>query len=246
MSPELAPAGTVVPTADPQVVLVKEPGIVTPAVPSKRPILVTAVAGTWAWRPDDPTRWWQPTSAFSQYLFANGYDYVSRETAFVWSTDENGVFDHKHSDWKAGGANLFAYLVPPRCPDRRVPPAECNVIAHSHGGQVALYAASMGLKIDMLITVATPVRGDMVKVIEQARPNIRHWRHIHGSWKDYVQVLGSIGDGTWGIHREFTAANENILVRGCSHSEFLSSAAFYPRWVGEWLPKEVADVQSSL
>jgi pimeloyl-ACP methyl ester carboxylesterase len=198
---------------------------------------LSLVAGTWAWEPTKPdnVHWWQPSSAFCGVLTRAQLELVSSKRPFIWTTNANGIFENKHLDWRAGGVNLYAYLVPDLCPDKRIPPAETMVIAHSHGGQVALYAAAEGLKIDTLITVATPVRSDMSAIIEAARPNIRHWRHIHGSWKDYVQIAGSLGDGTFSFRRAFKQANENIEVRGAAHSDFINQAQYFPRWEREWL-----------
>lgn len=196
---------------------------------------LTCVAGTWAWTPAKPLiHWWQPGSAFCGQALPAGAC-LAATTPFVWSTNRDGLLETAHRDWYAGGVNLLTYLVPPLCPESRVLPADCVVVAHSHGGQVALYAAAEGLKIDTLVTVATPVRGDMKDVIAEARPNIRFWRHLHGTWRDYVQVLGSIGDGIFGIHRAFPQADENITVRGVTHSAFLNDPQYFERWRKEWL-----------
>jgi pimeloyl-ACP methyl ester carboxylesterase len=201
-------------------------------------VRATLVAGTWAWKPGDSRiPWWQSGSPFCACLAAAGIPVVSTKRPFIWSTDLDMRQD-SHMDWRAGGVNLYAYLVPDLCEDRRLPPEQTLVIAHSHGGQVALYAAAEGLKIDTLITVATPVRGDMAAVIVRARPNIRFWRHIHGGWKDHVQLLGGLLDGRFSLRRAFPEADENVEVSGATHSEFLNDQVKYlERWRGEWLPK---------
>jgi RHS repeat-associated protein len=70
-----------------------------------------------------------------------------------------------------------------------------NIVAHSHGGNVAIEAGnSSNHKIDNFITLGTPVRDDY-------RPNasnIGHWVNIY-STHDAVQVRGGHGDRfCWG------------------------------------------------
>lgn len=198
---------------------------------------LTLVAGTWAWKPDQQLErapWWMPGSAFADMLEAAGHTFAA-PVPFIWSTNKDGIFEDRHMDWRAGGANLATYLRPPRCPDKRVPAGEVNLIAHSHGGQVVFYAAAdEGLEIDTLITVATPVRADLANVIRRARPRIRRWIHLHSNWKDYVQAGGSLFDGFFGIRRTFELADQNIEVKGVAHSAFLNDPQLFGRWP-EWL-----------
>ena len=195
---------------------------------------LTLIPGTHAWQPAQTSQWWHPASTFVRYLAQAGFPLVSHEP-FVWSSDVDGIFgDRGHSDWRCGGANLYHYLVPVLCPDKRLPPEETVIIAHSHGSQVALYAAAMGLQIDTLITVAGPVRGDMREVTARARPQIRRWLHLHSDHSDYMQWLGAIGDGTLGIYRAQPLADENVKVPQVGHGGLLNDPAQWYRW-REWL-----------
>jgi len=134
------------------------------------------------------------------------------------------------NDWRAGGASLYAYIVPPLCPEQRIPPGDTHVIAHSHGGSVALYAAAAGLKIQTLLTVATPVRRDLRSVIDAARPNIAYWAHVHSDCSDWWQVLGEAFDGRLGIYRAMAQADLNIKIPQAGHSALLHD----PRYRDEW------------
>jgi RHS repeat-associated protein len=69
-----------------------------------------------------------------------------------------------------------------------------NIVAHSHGGNIAFEASwLLNRPIDNLVTLGTPIRGDYA-----LNPN-RIGRHIHGySDNDQVQVRGGYGAGYLG------------------------------------------------
>src|SRR5690348_2667600 len=125
---------------------------------------VILVPGTWH------GEWSDPDSPFWTFLEAQRF----RPLKFRgWSGDVDGlphVIDpqksEKLSDWIAGGWALF-YLL------RNLPYERRNVVAHSHGGQVALFAAGLArVQIHRLITVCTPVRKDMADIRKLAAPRI--------------------------------------------------------------------------
>jgi hypothetical protein len=193
---------------------------------------VVLVAGTHSWKPDCARPgWWEPSGDFARYLVEQpGIELIDRQRPFVWSTDlDGGPFEAAHRDWRAGGMNLYAYIVPPRCPEHRVPPADTLVLCHSHGLQVALYAFAAGLQ-GALVSVAGPVRGDMADVAKRARPNITWWRHIHSDHSDWWQILGTIGDGRFGIYRAHPLADENVAVPDVGHSSLLYDPRMFERW----------------
>lgn len=195
---------------------------------------LVCVPGTWALSKSGTPQsqaWWRPGSAFWEYMTALGVEMVGAERPFVWSTDLGGVFGGRDkNDWRAGGASLYAYIVPPLCPERRIPPAETAVVAHSHGGQVALLAAAAGLKIHTLLTIATPVRRDMRAGIAAARPNITHWEHIHSDRSDRMQWVGALFDGRLGIYRAFPEADVNVRLADAGHSRVLHDPAYQHEW----------------
>lgn len=170
----------------------------------------------------DVDQWWQPGSPFSQLLAKNDCLPVRLEP-FYWSSDVDGTKfwpwqwfrKDNHRDWR-GAAWAFIYYM------RDIPLEERNVIAHSHGLQVVLYAASYGLKVNRLISVMSPVRADMEPTAYAALPNIGAWLHIHSDSSDKMQVFGSIFDGRWGIHRTHPLAT-NLHLPKVGHSTILKS-----------------------
>lgn len=201
-----------------------------PARPPRR--LYLPVPGTWG----TEDVWWLPGSAWAAHMQALGWDplVVQAADAFWWSTDVNGTLVRRgHADWKAGGVALRYYFRPPLYvtgPDF-VPLDARTLVAHSHGLQVVLYACgAYGLKIDTLISVCSPVRGDMRRVADAARPHIRRWVHLYDpGWADRMQVLGALFDGHWGVSRTHPLADVNLRVRG-GHSGVLRDPACFGQW----------------
>ncbi len=188
-----------------------------------------AIAGTWGWKGGTPTpdSWWCADSAFSAFLLARGHAHLRPRAPFIWSTDLAGVpswqFWKRPScrDWEAAGYALGYY-----CDDLRV-----NLITHSHGLQVALWAAANGLKVGTLIDVCGPVREDMRSVAEQARPNIWHWLHIHSDRSDLTQIWGGLFDGHAGPVRAFDLAGvDNRAWPGVGHSRLLNDPTTFSVW----------------
>jgi hypothetical protein len=165
--------------------------------------------------------WWKPSSSFGQGLAAAGLEIADPMEPFEWSNDVDGLlvqglFGRKHRDWIAAGHALMWYAhykVPPRSDGE---PRRVSIVAHSHAGQVALYAAYYGLLIDRLITVATPVRRDMAHVISGARATIRFWAHLHGDARDWWQVLGGRT-----LERRMTLADQNVY-EPAGHTDLLN------------------------
>lgn len=198
------------------------------------------VPGTWEWPSATPT-WYDADSPFAGYLTTHGWAVATGADArpFVWSTRATGYqlwdkilrrTDQMHADWAAAGANLYAWVVPPLAPDRRIPPAQTTVLTHSHGLQVALYAAAMGLKIHTLIDICGPTRRDYdERDLRTARANIGYWWHLHSDRSDWWQVLGSLGDGTpRGITRANPLADLNQQLPSAGHSKLLKDPTWMP------------------
>jgi len=205
---------------------------------------VVLVAGTHAWRPDKPD-WFMAGQPFYSFLQANGVQPVDADNRpFCWCTDLGGVGfgDDDLAVWLAGGQNLFAYIVPPLCPDKRIPPRETNLIAHSHGMQIALVACAAGLKVNTLITVGGPVRDDMKAVAAAARPNIARWLHLYSDAHDYMQLLGELFDGGWKrwlkfdrFQRQHPLADRNEFMPE-GHSAVLEDPGLFQLWQTQhWL-----------
>jgi hypothetical protein len=195
------------------------------------------VAGTNDWSDDQSVRWYCKGSPFIQLLERRGMcPFFTPDCGdpFIWSTDLGGIGfgNSDHKVWAAAGRSLKNFCVPPLAPHLRIPKDQLQIITHSHGVQVALYAAAAGLKIDRLISVTGPVRRDMEPVIEKARPNIRYWRHV---WTggDWWQLMGGLFDRRLGVTRKFKQADNNVKIPGIGHSGLFRDPSFLAEW--EWL-----------
>jgi hypothetical protein len=199
-----------------------------------------AVGGTWSWNGSSDGQWYEPRSPWASYARKHGcLPIVDRNgEPFVWSSDANGWqfwrwwFGGRpdYSDWKAGARHLFAWLVPPLNPAAALPPEHCHVICHSHGLQVVLMAAAMGLKINTLIDVCGPVRQDIIVDYGQAaRANIGYMLSIHSDESDDWQRRGSLGDGKAErrVTRAHPLADVTHFVPQHGHSKVLTDPSWF-------------------
>jgi hypothetical protein len=181
------------------------------------------VPGTHARRRGPLDMWWT-NSKFTDRLKDHAIEPWRLEDPFNWSTDLDGTpWTGAHYDWQAGGDALRYYMLGTDFEQR-------NILTHSHGLQVALYAAASGQHIRRLISVTGPVRKDMEKITELARPHIDKWLHIHTDGSDWVQLLGAVFDGHIGIHREQPLADINDSVKGVGHSGLLIEPEHFWHW----------------
>ena len=164
---------------------------------------VLLLHGTWG-RADNG--WWRPGSEFWRAAESCGVTFADPDDPFEWSGRLDGVVG-QHSEWWLWGKAL-------RREGKRWP--ALTVIAHSHGGQVAIYAASFGLPIETLVTAGTPVRQDMLPIMHAARPQIKRWVHLFAE-HDPVQLAGEVGDGAFAPKREMDLADFNFHIPGSDH-----------------------------
>lgn len=189
-----------------------------------------SVLGTHGW-PDDPSReWWWPGDAHTapsplcQFLAGHGILPARPDRPMKWSGDVDGI-PGSGKDWEAGAESLTYY-------------AEClpyelrNVIAHSHGGQVALLAAADGLKLRSLIMVGTPVRKDIEKFIAPlAVRNIGRVLHITDAQWDAWGLLGGLFDFRLSFRRHFLVPGiVSEKVKGIGHAEILRDQKRFALW----------------
>jgi hypothetical protein len=180
------------------------------------------VAGTWGLQPDrESSAWWRGDSPWLQYMGGHGIRPLQPSDPYLWSTDLG------HMAWQSGGQALEWYkaLYGPEVPVR--------VVAHSHGLQVALYAAMLGLQIDTLISLSSPIRTDMeLQVVDLARPNIRRWLHVRAKEFDLMDWGGSLFDGGGlDLHRHIpTKADLTDTVPGIAHSNVIYDPSWFYMW----------------
>jgi hypothetical protein len=187
------------------------------------------VPGTHASRRGDD--WNHLGSAFTRFALKRGLVSVEERAVvpFFWSTDYDRG-SGKHEDWRALGYALFYYFVPPLGVNRdRIPGNRTRIIAHSHAGQGALYAAAFGLKIECLVTVGTPVVKQMEEVAKAARPNIKRWLHLRSD-SDFWQLAGAFFDRRLGFYRDMKLADRNEkMPKG--HGDVLRDPELFKLWV---------------
>jgi hypothetical protein len=189
---------------------------------------VLLLAGT---HDTQPGTWWQRGSLFTRCLEAHGHTLAAPGDGSSWTAELDGVLG-QHGVWAREGDRLRAYLA-------QHPVAGVDVvIAFSHGGQVATYAAADGATIPHLITLGTPVRGDLEAVYAQARPRIGRWTHVYAvGGGDWWQLLGSLFDGVLRVWRAMPDADCNVVARGLTHRDLVDpaqwSARSWWRWLGD-------------
>lgn len=191
-----------------------------------------AVAGTHGFSPHvDGDQWWQRGSAFQRFMREQAFVQVKPDDPFVWCTALDGLLG-QNTHWIAAGLALRWYL-------RDIPIADRNVICHSHGLQVVLFACAHqdGPEINALISVCSPVREDMESVAREARPRIRHWLHVHSEREfDRWQAAGELLDGHIGIVRQHPLADVNDGVPNADHTRLLDDPAMFHWWTElHWL-----------
>lgn len=208
-----------------------------------RPVLV---AGTGAWDADGAVDWYCPGHVFGQFLVDQGTaPLFDEQYPFIWSTNLSGFpfFSRpNHLDWKAGAAALAYYVIA----KKKQPGSTTALIVHSHGLQVALYACALfNLKVRCLISIGSPVRGDMMATAEAAKPNIAHWQHVHSDHSDRWQWLGALFDGHFGIVRKHPLADANDFVPHVGHSELLRKPEHYHHWIDRGWLRPILDTPST-
>lgn len=196
------------------------------------------VQGTEGWQVDDPDprhprNWWRTGSLLVDELAQHGLELLDQADPFVWSTDLDGAHFWERwpwlrsrkdkRDWMAAGKGLRWYAGA-----RVARGAPLVLLTHSHGVQVAHYAAAEGLRIDYLLDIAGPVRADVLDETAAGRHNIGHWMHVTAEAVDLVQVLGRIGDGHTGGAVPLPVDVEVVTLPGIDHSELLANPAFVP------------------
>lgn len=189
----------------------------------------------------DELPWWHPLSPFGQE--GRAHDVLIDPEPFIWSTELDGIKGRNWGWWAAGHA--LRYFVHGKYPPLAVQLVPVNIVAHSHGGQVAIYAAAQGLIIDTLVTVGTPVRRDLRRFCQVARVNIRRWIHVY-SPNDPVQLQGVLGDGGGPLEwpRDVSQADQNVeepTKEPGAHSKLHGSELWTVRGWWAWVANGSSD-----
>lgn len=190
------------------------------------------VLGTHGWTKDPRRAWWMNDSPFNGFLRKQGVEMAFPYRPFVWSGDLEGVpLVGSGNDWEAGAEALCYYLDGLSLADR-------NVIAHSHGGQVALMAAAQGLKLRSLVMVATPVRESIeARIAPAAAKNIDRCVHLCDARFDYIGLAGAFFDWRWSLRRTFNVPGiDSRKEPGIGHSNVLYDPTKFAWWLERgWL-----------
>jgi hypothetical protein len=146
---------------------------------------VILVGGTWSLDPDNPAgNWVEPSGAFSRMLRVEGLTVLD---PCRWSTDLGGLRDDVA--WAVGGQVLADQLTALGLQD-----GGASVVSHSHGGQVVAEAAAIGVRFAYVVTLAMPVRRDLLYEYRLLRANARAWSAIYSLETHGIpwQALGAV------------------------------------------------------
>ncbi len=195
------------------------------------------VLGTHGWTKDPTRSWWPAGSPFNLFLEQQGIVMARPVRPFCWSGDIDGVpMIANGNDWEAGAVALLYYL-------EHLPYEDRNLIAHSHGGQVALMAAHKGMAIRSLILIGTPVRDEIEAIAPAALSTIGCCLHLCDARFDFMGFAGALLDWRFSLRRTFTVPGiDSRRVKGIGHSGLLYDPTKFPLWASEgWLDVLRAD-----
>ena len=181
----------------------------------------TAIGGThdwqrgqWFWCVDPVTG--EPV-VFAAWMRSQGYQCSRRDSPY-WSGLLGGVPFLRMKAWEFG-VSVFKEDMERRFPDV----TDRHGLTVSHGGAVAMMACANGLKLDSLVTLMMPIRGDLEDVYRAALPNITTYTNVYAEswWRDRFQVLGTLRDGRWRYRRTLELDGVDIVnigVKKVGHS----------------------------
>jgi hypothetical protein len=133
--------------------------------------VTTVIHGTWATNDD----WWKPGQRFVDEVDKIVGDVYKERDFFFWSGENDDEQRRKAAQDLKTWVN-----------QRLVPKGKLQLICHSHGGNVALIASELGLQINNLILLGTPIRTDYTPNME----NIKKVYNIYVPW-DSIQSAGA-------------------------------------------------------
>lgn len=180
--------------------------------------------GTWGG--DD---WAAMGSPFRALLHAQGFtvwprtDFYDEEIGGLPLLRRNPT-----SGWRIGGEFLADVI-------RQIGPVD--VIAHSYGGLVALFAAlspalaDRPVAIRRLLTVSTPERADMDEIAQLAAVRIGRWVNVGDTKGDRMQRWAQLFDSrVFGWSWRQRRAHQNVLIPNVGHSGLLKDPRLFSHW----------------
>ena len=106
------------------------------------------------------TAWWRPNGTLANYVNNVVHDVYPFSDYFRWSGRNN---DQAR---RYAARALLKWIAVHLAPDGHL-----RIIAHSHGGNVALQATQLGLKVQRLILLGTPMRTTTYLVSQRRAPS---------------------------------------------------------------------------
>jgi hypothetical protein len=185
------------------------------------PVYYVPVCGTWGsadgWVVDD-------SDAFTLYARYNAGLFPRRQfDGSPWNWP-GSLTVFSTAIWKEHGTRLAEFLL-------TLPYIERNVLAVSHGGQLAQYA-SLIVPIRTLTTLGTPVRAD----VPRNASNIGYWQHVYDRRWDFMGTLrkgiGKIGDGQLDLERRFLLPGVvNYGLDDIGHYDVVTKREHFHLWM---------------
>ena len=188
--------------------------------------------------------WFHDGSDFCELAFNHGIAcrYFPWTTALAGAEFWKPWFGVKPDlqDWEIAAENLKERFLPSEVDPAYWPrPSRVHLLTHSHGAQSAIIAASLGLKINVLVTVSAPIREDVLFTHGAAARKHIGYHLEYYSRNDRIQLAGGVGDGHLGVMRRFGdytvnghqpyAADETIVMpEDCGHSKLLHDLKYMP------------------
>lgn len=175
--------------------------------------------------------WWHRGSPLARAFEACGYEVDN----LPWTSELDGVAGPMRR-WRDAGEKLGLWL--------QLHPATV-VLAHSHGGNVAIFAAVVSrVEIPALVTLGTPVRADLATLYQRAAlaTGLRRWLHVYADG-DLWQWWGSVRVGhpsTWMPPiRRMRWATDNVNVGAdVGHRGLVDVAVLERAGLWTWLHAE--------
>lgn len=179
------------------------------------------VHGTWGL--DSP--WWKAGSSLRLLLEAKGLPVVSPD--FKWTGELGGVGITYPADptekfnardltpWVIAGRSLLAHARAYVGDGKTV-----DLITHSHGLQVGVFACAFGLRVRTFLSLSGPIRGDMEEARVDARPNIERWVQTYdpSPTSDPTIREGMLFDGSISTSLDLPEGDLSLPAPGFGHS----------------------------